>query len=461
MKLKLFNTLTRKKETFKPLKDSEVSLYTCGPTVYNYAHVGNLRTYVFEDILRRTLEYNKYNVNHVMNITDVGHLVSDADTGEDKMEKSAKEEKRSVMEVSEYYTKAFQNDLAELNIKTPVTWCKATDHIQEQIDLVKKLEENGYAYTIDDGVYFDTAKFKDYGYMARLDIKGQRAGARVEIVEGKKNPTDFALWKFSPKDGTKRQMEWDSPWGVGFPGWAIECSAMSTKYLGQPFDIHTGGIDHIPVHHTNEIAQSEAANNTKMANYWLHGEFLIMKDEKMAKSKGNFITLQTLKEKGINPLAYRYLLLTTHYRSKLIFNWKNLDAAISALDSLYEQFKKLDNAGGESNEDFEKQFVASINDDLNTPKALALVWKLLKSSLPSATKRATLLKFDQVLGLQFASQENIKLEVPKLVKTLATKRERARRAEEFEEADHLRKEIEENGFTVTDTANGPRITKKK
>ncbi|MBU0613586.1 cysteine--tRNA ligase, partial [Patescibacteria group bacterium] len=293
MKLKLFNTLTRKKETFKPLKDSEVSLYTCGPTVYNYAHVGNLRTYVFEDILRRTLEYNKYNVNHVMNITDVGHLVSDADTGEDKMEKSAKEEKRSVMEVSEYYTKAFQNDLAELNIKTPVTWCKATDHIQEQIDLVKKLEENGYAYTIDDGVYFDTAKFKDYGYMARLDIKGQRAGARVEIVEGKKNPTDFALWKFSPKDGTKRQMEWDSPWGVGFPGWAIECSAMSTKYLGQPFDIHTGGIDHIPVHHTNEIAQSEAANNTKMANYWLHGEFLIMKDEKMAKSKGNFITLQT------------------------------------------------------------------------------------------------------------------------------------------------------------------------
>ncbi|MBU1074466.1 cysteine--tRNA ligase [Patescibacteria group bacterium] len=461
MKLKLFNTLTRKKETFKPLKDSEVSLYTCGPTVYNYAHVGNLRTYVFEDILRRTLEYNKYNVNHVMNITDVGHLVSDADTGEDKMEKSAKEEKRSVMEVSEYYTKAFQNDLAELNIKTPVTWCKATDHIQEQIDLVKKLEENGYAYTIDDGVYFDTAKFKDYGYMARLDIKGQRAGARVEIVEGKKNPTDFALWKFSPKDGTKRQMEWDSPWGVGFPGWAIECSAMSTKYLGQPFDIHTGGIDHIPVHHTNEIAQSEAANNTKMANYWLHGEFLIMKDEKMAKSKGNFITLQTLKEKGINPLAYRYLLLTTHYRSKLIFNWKNLDAAISALDSLYEQFKKLDNAGGESNEDFEKQFVASINDDLNTPKALALVWKLLKSSLPSATKRATLLKFDQVLGLQFASQENIKLEVPKLVKTLATKRERARRAEEFEEADRLRKEIEENGFTVTDTANGPRITKKK
>jgi cysteinyl-tRNA synthetase len=460
MKLKLFNTLTRKKETFKPLKKSEVGLYTCGPTVYNYAHIGNLRTYVFEDILRRTLEFNNYKVNHVMNITDVGHLVSDADTGEDKVEESAKKENKTVWEIADYYTKAFKKDIKDLNIKEPATWCKATDHIKEQIELIEKLEEKGFTYTIDDGVYFDTSKFDSYGHMARLDIKGQIAGARVDVVEGKKNPTDFALWKLSPNDGTKRQMEWESPWGIGFPGWHIECSAMSVKYLNQPFDIHTGGVDHVPVHHTNEIAQSEAANDKKMANYWLHGEFLIIRDEKMAKSKGTFITLNNLIEKDIDPLAYRYLLLTTHYRSKLTFNWKNLGAAASALNSLYDHVREMDNPKVGCAE-FEREFEDAINDDLNTPKALAIVWNILKSNYPSSAKKKTLLRFDQVLGLGLDELKKEKVSIPKSVKTLATKRERARRAKEFEEADNLRKAIEKEGFVVEDTANGPKISKKK
>ncbi|MFA6524998.1 MAG: cysteine--tRNA ligase [Patescibacteria group bacterium] len=463
MKLRLFNTLSRKKETFKPLNVSEVGLYTCGPTVYNYAHIGNLRTYVFEDILRRTLAYNGFRIKHVMNITDVGHLVSDADTGEDKMEKRAKIEKKTVWEIAEYYTKAFKHDIAELNIAEPVIWCKATDHIKEQIELVKKLEEKGYTYTIGDGVYFDTSKFESYGQMARLDIKAQKAGARVAVVEGKKSPNDFALWKFSPdplKGEPKRQMEWESPWGTGFPGWAIECSAMAVKYLGQPFDIHCGGVDHIPVHHTNEIAQSEAANDRKMANYWLHGEFLILKDEKMAKSAGNFITLETLKEKGINPLAYRYLLLTTHYRSKLTFNWTNLEGANTALNSIYRQMEELDSSNPVVNEDFKQQFEDAINDDLNMPKALALVWKVLKSNLPATAKKGTLLEFDKVLGLGL-DKSDLTEETPKHVKTLATKREHARLAKDFKEADKLRAEIEAEGYIVTDTSEGPKISKKK
>jgi cysteinyl-tRNA synthetase len=464
MKLSLFNTLTRKKEIFKPLNESEVGLYTCGPTVYNYAHIGNLRTYVFEDVLRRVIQYNGYKVKHVMNITDVGHLVSDADTGEDKMEKRAIMENKTVWEIAEHYTLAFKSNMSDLNITEPVIWCKATDHIKEQIELVRVLEEKGYTYTIADGVYFNTSKFENYGQMARLDIKAQKAGARVAVVEGKKSPNDFALWKFSQdpsKGGSRRQMEWESPWGTGFPGWHLECSAMAVKYLGQPFDIHCGGVDHIPVHHTNEIAQSEAANDRKMANYWLHGEFLILKDEKMAKSKGNFITLATLKKKGINPLAYRYLLLTTHYRSKLTFNWTNLEGANTALDSIYRQMEELN--GGSNlvvNEDFKQEFTEAINDDLNMPKALALVWKVFKSSLPENAKKGTLLEFDHVLGLGL-NKLNPQTEVPKNIKTLATKRERARLVKDFSEADRLRLEIENNGYTLIDTANGPKIVKKK
>lgn len=305
MKIILYNTLTKKKEEFIPIKKKKVGLYTCGPTVYNYAHIGNLRTYVFEDILRRTLEFNGYQVNHIENITDVGHLTDDADQGEDKMEKAAQKEKKNAWELSKFYTKAFRRDIKLLNIQEPHTWCKATDHIDEQIATIKKIINNGYTYQTTDGIYFDTSKMPTYGDFARLDIKNLQAGARIDIGE-KKNPTDFALWKFSGKE--KRQMEWDSPWGVGFPGWHIECSTMSTKYLGAPFDIHCGGIDHIPVHHTNEIAQTWAADKKKMANYWLHGEFLVIDENRMGKSQGNFITLQTLIDKRYNPLAYRYLI---------------------------------------------------------------------------------------------------------------------------------------------------------
>jgi cysteinyl-tRNA synthetase len=298
--LELYKTMDREKKLFNPIAPSTVSLYTCGPTVYNYAHIGNLRTYVFEDVLKRVLQYNGYQVNHVMNITDVGHLTDDADSGIDKMEKGAAREGKSAWDIAKFYTEAYQHDLANLNIEPPTTWCKATDHIPEQIALIQKLEHKGFTYRTPDGIYFDTAKLPDYGKLAKLDLKHLQAGTRVDIGE-KKNPTDFALWKFSDYD-TKRQMEWDSPWGIGFPGWHIECSAMATKYLGQPFDIHCGGIDHIPVHHTNEIAQSEVAEGKPLANYWLHGEFLLIDNDKMAKSGENFITLQTIKDKGINPL---------------------------------------------------------------------------------------------------------------------------------------------------------------
>jgi len=315
MSLKFYNTLTRKLEDFNPLNPPNVGLYTCGPTVYMYAHIGNLRTYIFEDILKRVLLANNYKVNHVMNITDVGHLTSDADTGDDKLEKEAIKENKNAWEIAAFYTAAFQKDLEELNIIPPDIWCKATDHINEQIELVKKLESKGFTYRTDDGIYFDTSKVADYGKLAGLDIEGLRAGIRVEMVAGKKNPTDFALWKFSPTN-VKRQMEWDSPWGKGFPGWHIECAAMSMKYLGETFDIHCGGIDHIPVHHTNEIAEAESATGKPFVKYWLHGEFLELKEGRMGKSEGNAILVSTLKEKGFDPLSYRYLVLNTHYRKR-------------------------------------------------------------------------------------------------------------------------------------------------
>ncbi|PIY96794.1 MAG: cysteine--tRNA ligase [Candidatus Kerfeldbacteria bacterium CG_4_10_14_0_8_um_filter_42_10] len=453
-----YNTLARKKEGFKPIKKGLVGLYTCGPTVYNYAHIGNLRTYVFEDVLRRTLEYNGLKVKHVMNITDVGHLTSDADTGEDKVEKEARKENKSAWDITDYYAGVFKKNLQELNIKPPAIWCKATDHIKEQIALVKKLEKKGFTYRTGDGIYFNTAKLKDYGKLARLDVRGLKAGARVALKDEKKNLTDFALWKFSPKD-SKRQMEWDSPWGLGFPGWHLECSAMSTKYLGQPFDLHTGGVDHISVHHTNEIAQSEAANGKTLANYWLHGEFLIIQDQKMAKSEQNFITLATLKNKGINPIAYRYLILTSHYRSKLNFSWKSLAAAESALKSIYHQVEQFDNPKVGCAE-LEQKFIKAINNDLDTPQAVAILWELLKSNYPTSAKKKTLLEFDRVLGLGLDQIEKQKLSLPKAVSKLAQARENARKKQDFSRADSLRKEIEKLGFKVEDTKDGLTITKK-
>lgn len=460
--LKVYNTLSRKKEIFRPLHDKKVGLYTCGPTVYWFAHIGNLRTYIFEDILKRTLEYNGYKVRHVMNITDVGHLTSDADTGEDKLEKRAEREKKSVWEIAEFYTKVFKEDLKSLNIKSPNIWIKATDTIKEQIELIKILEKKGFTYQIEDGVYFDTSKLKTYGRLWPKNV-GKEIKHRVEMVPGKKNPTDFALWKFSPKN-VKRQMEWQSPWGVGFPGWHTECVVMSTKALGIPFDIHCGGIDHILIHHTNEIAQAEAAYGKILARYWLHSEFLNLKEDKMAKSKGNIVILKDLIQKNFNPLAYRYLCLNAHYRSKLTFSWEALKAAQNSLDNLYEKFREFQgnlNIKIQTNEknkikSYKKQFLDFINDDLNTPKALAIIWKLVKDkTISSKAKSQLLLDFDKVFGLELDKIK--KITIPKEVKNLVQLREQYRKEKKWQKADEVRKEIQKMGYQVEDTKKGPVI----
>jgi cysteinyl-tRNA synthetase len=447
--VKLHNTLGRKKENFKPLKNKQVGFYSCGPTVYSFAHIGNLRNYIFNDILKRTLEYNSYKVNHVMNITDVGHLTSDADEGEDKMEKAAKKEKKTAKQIADFYTKAFKKDIKALNIMEPNIWAKATDHIREQIDVIKTLEKNGYTYRIKDGIYFDTSKVKDYGKLTGPKQRKLKAGARVKMAEGKKNITDFALWKFSDE---KRQMEWNSPWGIGFPGWHTECVAMAMKYLGIPFDIHTGAIDLIPTHHTNEIAQAKAAFNKDLAKYWLHGEHLILKQGKMAKSEGNIILVDDLVEKGFNPLAFRYLCLTTHYRSKLTFSWESLKASQNALDNLYEKITLFNRPVKMRYYKERKEFLKYINDDLDTPKALALVWRLVKEG--NADKEL-LIEFDKVLGLDLSKIK--KQAIPKKIKDLAKKREKCREEKNFKIADQIRREIEKSGYSIEDTNRGPKI----
>ncbi len=457
MKLELYNTLTRKKEVFKPLKGNIAKLYTCGATVYSYAHIGNLRTYIFEDILKRVLLYDKFKVKHVMNITDVGHLTSDADTGEDKIELGARRENKSAWEIAKFYTKAFQNDIKKLNILPPNIWCKATDNIKEQIALIKKLEEKGYTYIIpNDGVYFDSSKFKGYGKLARLKIEKLKPGARVEFKE-KKSPTDFALWKFSPLD-KMRQMEWESPWSLhGFPGWHIECSAMAMKYLGTTLDIHCGGIDHIPVHHTNEIAQSEAATGKQFVRYWLHGEFLILEKEKMAKAEGNIITVQSLIEKGYDPLAYRYLCLTAHYRTPLTFTFEALDSAQNSLNRLREIIasskRELKVKKFKINKKDQFKFQEVINDDLDIPKALSILWGVLRDkNLKPHEKLALIKDFDQIFGLDLLKAKEEK--IPKEILKLARKREQARKEKKFELADKLREEVKQKGYLIEDAQDG-------
>ena len=458
--IQLYNTLYRKKQIFKPLKNKKVGLYTCGPTVYWYAHIGNLRSYLFEDILRRTLEYNKYKVKQVMNITDVGHLTSDADTGEDKLEKGAKRENKTVWEIADFYTKHFKKDLKNLNIQEPSIWIKATDTIKQQIDLIKILEKKGFTYKIKDGIYFDTTKLKTYGCLWGNKTKEIKTRARIKMTKGKKNPTDFALWKFSPKK-VKRQMEWKSPWGVGFPGWHTECVVMGAKELGIPFDIHCGGIDHIQIHHTNEIAQSEAIYNKILARFWLHGEFLLLNKGKMSKSKGNITILDDLIKKGINPLAYRYLCLTAHYRSQLIFSEQNLQASQNALDKIYNKIQELKTKtikpiNKKEIKLYQDKFLKLINDDLDMPKALALFWKVLNSKKLSNNEKYFLaLDFDKVFGLNL---NNIKKQdIPKKIKELVKQREKYRIKKQWEKADEIRKEIEELGYNVEDTKKGTKI----
>ncbi len=463
MEIKLYNTLSRRKEQFIPLAPGKVGMYTCGPTVYDFAHIGNLRTYVFEDLLRRTLEYNGLAVRQVMNITDVGHLESDADSGEDKMEKGSRRTGKTAWQIAEEYARAFKEDLRELNIQEPHVWCKATEHIPEQIEMIECLREKGFTYRTSDGIYFDSAKLPGYGALTGQSADELMAGARVDMGE-KRHPTDFALWKFSPP-GSRRQMEWDSPWGRGFPGWHIECSAMAAKYLGRLFDIHCGGEDAIAVHHTNEIAQTQACYGTTLANYWMHGTFLQLGDEKMAKSSGLYIRLATLKDKGFWPLAFRYLCLTGHYRSPLKFTWESLTSAQHALERLHKEIREASHlCGGKAEEklDSEKRqaFLSAVNDDLNIPKALAVVWETIDSAMTPGQKLALMSDFDRVLGLRI-SNVGQDVHVPSEVALLVEERRKAREAKDWKESDRLRQEIYHQGFVVEDTPRGQKVRARK
>jgi len=456
----LYNTLSRKKEEFKPIKKGELGLYTCGPTVYNYAHIGNLRTYLFEDFLKRMFLYNNYKVKHVMNITDVGHLVGDGDMGEDKLELGAKREQKTAWEIADYYFKAFVEDLKYLNIIEPSKWYKATGTIKEQINLIKTLEDKDYTYRTSDGVYFDTSKIDDYNKLSKQRLEDLKDGARVQKNKEKLNITDFALWKFSPKD-SKRQMEWESPWGIGFPGWSIECSAMSLKGLEKQLDIHCGGVDHIDVHHTNEIAQSESATGDKFFNYWIHGAFMnIAGGKKMAKSSDNFLTLQkALLDKNINPLAFRFAALQVHYRKPMEYNLDIMENAQSALKALYQRVQGLEFKPGKLSKIYKDKFIQHINNDLNTAQALALTQTMLRDkSLSDADKLASILDFDKFLGLDL--KEQIDNNIPRIIEVLAKRRQKAREEKDFAESDNLRRKITKLGYDIKDSGDSYKLKKQ-
>lgn len=462
--LKLYNTLGRELQDFTPLHDSRVGLYTCGPTVYDFAHIGNLRTYIFEDVLRRTLMMNGYQVKHVMNVTDVGHLTDDADAGDDKMEKAARETKRDAYTIARQYETAFFEDLQKLNILPPTVVLRATETIDLQIDLVKTLEKKGFTYLTSDGVYFDTSKFPHYGQLSGQKSSEKKAGIRIDIGE-KHHPTDFALWKLTPT-GEKRQMEWPSPWGVGFPGWHLECSAMSMKELGQQFDIHTGGIDHIAVHHENEIAQSEAATGIHpFVKYWMHGEFLVLPDKRMGKSEGNKITLQDVIDRGIHPLAYRYLCLQSHYRSPLTFSWEALDAAQAGLKRIWlsiDALKPNNTTDGDTfRPDILQSFKGALENDLNTSMALAVLETMLKSPMSDQVKIDHLKKMDEVLGLDLLGQrESIWITPSPAQQSLLDQRQAARANKDWTAADKVRDELATQDIEIIDTDQGPRLRKK-
>jgi cysteinyl-tRNA synthetase len=463
MKLFLFNTLTRRKEAFIPVRPGEVGLYTCGPTVYNHAHIGNLRTYLFEDILKRVLFYNGYSVKHVMNITDVGHLTGDRDMGEDKMEAGARREGRSAWDIAEFYTQAFKIDIQRLNILEPTIYCKATETIPDQIALIGILVRKGYTYQTSDGIYFDTNKFKNYAKLSHQKLDALQEGARVEKNPQKKNPTDFALWKFSLPDA-RRQMEWPSPWGTGFPGWHIECSTMSMKFLEDQLDIHCGGMDHIDVHHTNEIAQSEAATGKPFFNFWMHGAFLnIAGGKKMAKSSGNFLTLDaTFIDQGLDPLIYRFASFLTHYRKPMEYSEESIQAAKNGYLHLKNQVRRIWDAArglsGSLPEDFQRKFQSAVNNDLNLPQAMAVVQETLKSPITDADKLAAVADFDRVLGLDLNKVAE-KDALPPDVQAKVEARKRARDTKNWALSDHLRDEIQAMGFIVQDAKEGMKVIK--
>ncbi len=460
MSLKLYNTLTKQKEEFKPLEGNEVRIYTCGPTVYSFAHIGNFRAYVFMDTLRRVLKENGYTLKHVMNITDVGHLESDADEGEDKMEKAARKENKDPYEIATYYTDIFFRDMGRLHIERPEIIAKATDHISDMLEFVKTLVKNGYAYETSKAIYFDISKLDKYPVLSNRNLDDQIAGARVDVDPEKRNPYDFAVWIKAPENHI---MKWESPWGLSYPGWHLECSAMSRKYLGDEFDIHTGGVDHIPTHHENEIAQSKGCTGHVPAKRWMHVEFLQVDGGKMSKSLGNTYTLDQLQEKGIEPLAYKMFCYTAHYRTKLNFTFEGALSTQKALNRLREGYlthlqndEKIDE---EEIKEYKQRFLDAVNDDLNMPLAMGIVWEVVRNNKKSKQFAELLLEFDRILGLDLENskkylEEQEKVELPKEILELVEQRKIARENKDWAESDRIRDLLKEKGYTVKDTKEG-------
>ena len=459
MDIYFYNTLTKQKDLFKPIEEGKVKIYSCGPTVYKDATIGNMRTNLLNDTLRRVLKYNGYELKHVMNITDVGHLVSDGDEGEDKMLKSAREEHKSPLEIAEHYTKLFFRDLERLNIETPEVVCKATDHIKEMSEMVQKIMKNGYAYETSTAIYFDVSKLDKYGILSGINLNDQKAGARVDIDPEKRNPYDFALWIKAPAN---HLMKWDSPWGPSYPGWHIECSAMSTKYLGEEFDIHTGGIDLVPTHHENEIAQNKGACGKNPAHYWIHGEYLLINGGKMSKSLGNTYLIDDIIARGYSPLAYRLFNYSCHYRGKLNFTWEGIESANTSLIRLREGYQKHLNGNSDISDeiiaDMENRFHQAINDDMNMPLALSVVWEAVKYPEKSPKIAQLLKKFDTVLGIKIDEVQETK--IPQEILDLVEERKQARSDKNWSESDRLRDLIAEKGYIVKDTKDGTEVLKK-
>ena len=464
MDIKIYNTLTHSKEVFNPINKEEIKMYSCGPTVYSYAHIGNFRAFIFSDSLRRMLEYNGYKLKHIMNITDVGHLTSDADTGEDKMEKAAKKEGKNPYEIAEFYTKAFLEDMHNLNLEEPTIMPKATDNISQMIDMVKEIIANGYGYETSKGIYFDVSKLDEYPVLSNNQISGEEAGARIEVDTEKRNPYDFALWIKAPEN---HLMKWDSPWGLSYPGWHIECSAMSRRYLGDRFDIHTGGVDHIQIHHENEIAQCKGAMGYNPANIWAHCEFLLVDGGKMSKSLGNIYTISELSEKGYEPLAYKLFLHSAHYRNKINFTFDGIAASQTSLNRLRNLYIKhsegIEDVENNIIDGYEARFHNAINDDLNMPEALSILWEVVKIEKKSKKIANLILKMDSVLGLDLVNSkkyiEEKQEDIPEEIKELVEERAKQKLNKNYEKADEIRNKIIELGYQLKDTSEGTEITK--
>ena len=469
MKLNVYNTLSKKKEEFKPIHEDKVCLYSCGPTVYSFAHIGNLRAYLFMDNLRRVLKYNGYSLKHVMNITDVGHLVSDADEGEDKMMKAARLEHKDPFEIADYYTKIFLGDMGKLNIDMPEVIARATEHIKCMEEYVKQIIANGYTYETEDTIYFDTSKLDKYGVLSNKDVDEKDTEARIDVDPNKKHPNDFALWIKAPKNHI---MKWESPWGLSYPGWHLECSTMGKRFLGEVFDIHTGGVDHIPIHHENEIAQAKGATGKIPAKIWMHCEYLLVDNGKMSKSLGNTYTISQLQEKGVEPLAFRLFCFTAHYRNKLNFTFEGAYGSQKALERLYEGYIKQQNGIDEIDDskiaEYNHKFNNFVNDDMNMPGAMGIVWEVIKNPQKSHKLAELLLKFDEVLGLDLKNskkylekfQKSKTEDLPEEIKQLVEERKQARENKDWAKSDELRDLITSKGYSIKDTKDGIIVKKE-